>query len=66
MADLGPALVSGPHPALLPVAFLLVCNLSGHRGCQALGSNTELGPGTTWMLSGPLSTPDAWQFPFPQ
>ena len=38
----------------------------GHRGCQALGSNTELGPGTMWMLSGPLSTPGTWQFPFPQ
>ena len=32
MADLGPALVSGPRPAPLPVASLLVCSLSGHRG----------------------------------
>lgn len=54
MADLGPALVSGPHPALLQVVFLLVCSLSGHSECQALGSNREPGPGTTWMLSGPL------------
>ena len=49
MADLG--------PALLQVVFLLVCSLSGHSGCQALGSNREPGPGTTWVLSGPLPFP---------
>lgn len=52
-ADLGPALVSWPRPTLLLVPFSLVCSPSGHRGCQASGSSTELSPAALGMLSGP-------------